>query len=133
MYQEIKKLADEALALQNKLQMENALRTISSICEGAPVVYGTAKSYDSEAEMIANEARQAKLIREAAAEVAQHEAGSVSAVHRRGAMASVLLAAMRTARPRNRTANELCESATSHSRLDTDRDGNHADGPRDHG
>ena len=36
MYQEIKRLADEAIALQNKLQMENALRTISSICEGAP-------------------------------------------------------------------------------------------------
>ena len=37
MYQEIKRLADEAIALQNKLQMESALRTISSICEGAPV------------------------------------------------------------------------------------------------
>ena len=90
MYQEIKRLADEALALQNKIQMENALRNISATCQqladsellrSAPagfkrltaeqnaqdvadsvalaekyehVVYGTAQSYDSEAEMIAD-------------------------------------------------------------------------------
>jgi hypothetical protein len=32
MYQEIKRLADEAIALQNKLQMEAALRQISALC-----------------------------------------------------------------------------------------------------
>lgn len=94
MYQEIKKLADEAVALQNKLRMEEVLRQISVICQQltdaellrseptgfrpafvnlkapAPddshvvfgvksdgeqlVTYGTAKTFDSEAEMIAD-------------------------------------------------------------------------------
>jgi hypothetical protein len=33
MYQQIKKLADEALALQNKDRMDAALREISGLCD----------------------------------------------------------------------------------------------------
>ncbi len=35
MYEQIKKLADEAVALQNKSAMEAALREISELCDGA--------------------------------------------------------------------------------------------------
>jgi hypothetical protein len=35
MYEQIKKLADEALALQNKDRMDAALREISTLCDQA--------------------------------------------------------------------------------------------------
>jgi len=67
MYEKIKQLADEAVALQNKNRMDAALREISALTVlqmetealadavgGEVVTYGTAKSYDSEAEMIAD-------------------------------------------------------------------------------
>ncbi len=54
MYQRIKKLADEAVALQNKLQMEAALREISALCDAPPAM--DAEQFE-------------------AAELAQHQAG----------------------------------------------------------
>ena len=35
MYEQIKKLADEALAIQNKDRMDTALREISTLCDQA--------------------------------------------------------------------------------------------------
>lgn len=79
MYEQIKTLADKAIALQNKDHMDVALREISAICHEAfadahlealangsamlatsidesgeveYVTYGVVKSFDSEAEMI---------------------------------------------------------------------------------
>jgi hypothetical protein len=46
MYQEIKRLADEALALQNKDRMDAALREISGMCEAAPAVAPVALTAD---------------------------------------------------------------------------------------
>jgi hypothetical protein len=48
MHQEIKKLADEALALQNKNQMEAALREISALCELAATVAPEPAPMDAE-------------------------------------------------------------------------------------
>lgn len=59
MHKQIKELAEEALKLQNKNSMDEALRKIVAICDEPPaqlehVTYGTAKQFDTEAEMIAD-------------------------------------------------------------------------------
>jgi len=47
MYQQIKQVADEALAVQNKDRMDAALREISALCAGeVPSTIGTAKIND---------------------------------------------------------------------------------------
>lgn len=51
MYQQIKQLADEALALQNKDQMDAALREISARCHAADV--GTQKLIAEQRETLA--------------------------------------------------------------------------------
>lgn len=54
MYQKIKELADVAIALQNKDKMDAALKEISQLCTVEHVTYGKDKSYNTEAEMVAD-------------------------------------------------------------------------------
>ena len=53
MYQQIKQLADEALAQQNKDRMDAALRGISALCDQAaeqqPEQHGTVQAYQQPA------------------------------------------------------------------------------------
>lgn len=73
MYQRIKQLADEAVALQNKLRMEAALREISAICDVEVIPPEKApKAMDAEqfeaAELAQHQAARGRMVEVAAGE-----------------------------------------------------------------
>lgn len=61
MHTEIKKLADEALALQNKDRMDAALREISALCEQAGVGVGDEQATDAGSTQLLDMNKQAEV------------------------------------------------------------------------